>query len=338
MKRLLKIVAVPIGIVVFLVAAAIVAVNISPKPVAWLTNWQFSKGIGDPAIFPRGYSELSQKVSVQKDLVYPSKFASNGLDVFSPKNTNGPVPTILWVHGGGFVGGDKSDIEKWATIIAAEGYTVISINYALAPEANYPTPIIQTGEAYEFLKQNPGRFPAADLKSLIVGGDSAGAQIASQFVALQTNPDLARSMQMEAVVPKEDLIGVILYCGPYDLRGLHDSGTSLGRFFVWQMGWSYFGVRDWRDVPQASQASTNTNVTAAFPPTFITDGNSASFESDARKLESALLEKSVYVDSLYYPIETGKFGHEYQFDFSIPQSMEAYQRTLAFLRRVTDKK
>ncbi len=335
MKRFFKIIGAIAGVIVLLIAAVVIAVNTSPRPVAWLTNWQFSDGIGDPNVFPPVYHELSEKVKIEKDIEYPSKFTSNRLDIYSPIDDNGPVPTILWIHGGGYVGGDKSDIGKWATIVSAEGYTVISINYALAPDVHYPTPLIQTGEAYEFIKQNPGRFPAADIHRLIIGGDSAGAQLASQFIALQTNPELAGSMQIKPVVPREDLHGVILYCGPYDLRGLHDSGTWLGQFFVRQMGWSYFGVRNWRDISQAAQASTPGNVTAAYPPTFITDGNVASFEPDAKKLELALKEKGVYVDSLYYPIEHGKLGHEYQFDYSLPESMEAYRRTLAFLKKIT---
>ena len=54
---------------------------------------------------------------------------------------------------GGFVGGDKSDITGYAVELAARGYTVININYALAPKRKYPTPVLQLGEAYEYIKQ-----------------------------------------------------------------------------------------------------------------------------------------------------------------------------------------
>jgi acetyl esterase/lipase len=223
-------------------------------------------------------------------------------------------------------------------MIAAKGYTVVSINYALAPQNHYPGPVIQLGEVYEFLNSRPQRFPAIDLHRLIIGGDSAGAQIASQFTALQTNPELARSMQLGPIIPKEDLIATILYCGAYDLRHSYDSESWFGRFFVRQMGWAYFGIRDWRDTPQAAQASTVDNVTPDYPATFITDGNSGSFEPDARKLEAKLREDGVYVDSLYYPAEHGTLGHEYQFDFSTPESMECYNRTLTFLDKVMKDK
>ena len=54
---------------------------------------------------------------------------------------------------GGFVGGDKSDITGYAVELVARGYTVININYALAPKRKYPTPVLQLGEAYEYIKQ-----------------------------------------------------------------------------------------------------------------------------------------------------------------------------------------
>ncbi len=107
---------------------------------------------------------------------------------------------------------------------------------------------------------------------------------------------------------------------------------------VRQLGWAYFNLRHWRDSPQATQASTVEHVTPDFPAAFIADGNSGSFERDARKLEARLKENGVYVDSLYYPTEHGKIRHEYQFDFSIPESMECYKRTLAFLDKVTKGK
>ena len=58
------------------------------------------------------------------------------------------------MHGGGFVGGDKSDITGYAVELATKGYTVVNINYALAPKRKYPTPVLQLGEAYEYIKEN----------------------------------------------------------------------------------------------------------------------------------------------------------------------------------------
>jgi acetyl esterase/lipase len=332
LRIIVKIILAVFGVAVILIAGVFVAVNVSPKPFAWYVRTQFDPA-GEP-VTPTIYHELSQKVRVEKDIEYPSRFRNNRLDVFRPADATGPLPTIIWVHGGGFVGGDKAGIETWATIIAAKGYIVVSINYELAPQNHYPGPVIQLGEVCEFLKYNPQRFPSVDLHRLIIGGDSAGAQIASRFTALQTNAEFARSMQHSVHVSKEDLLAVILYCGPYNIERLYNSESRFLRFFVRQVGWAYFGIREWGDSPEATQASTVEHVTPEFPAAFLTDGNTASFELDARALEGRLKENGVHVDSLYYPGKRGAIHHEYQFDFSTPDSMECYHRALAFLDKV----
>lgn len=334
-KIVVKSVAALLVLGILVVGGLAVAVNVSPKPFAWYIQHQFSNGVGIEPIIPPLYNELHDNVRVERDIIYPSIYGSNSLDIFSPLEADFPLPTIIWVHGGGFIGGDKSGIETWATMIAAKGYTVVSINYELAPQNHHPGPIIQLAEVYAFLGNESQRFSAVDLQRLIIGGDSAGAQMASQFVALQTNPALAASMGIEAVIPDDNLIAAILFCGPYDLVSLYDAGSWFGSFFVRQIGWAYFGFRSWGDSPQALQASTIRNVTSGYPSTFITDGNSGSFEGDAKRLEATLLENGVYVDSLYYPLEYGIIRHEYQFDFSLFEAIEAYDRTIAFLERIT---
>lgn len=320
-----------VGIAVLGALAIAVAVSTSPRPFAALVKRQFATGVGIPLVQPPLYGELSRQARVERDIEYPSTLGDNRLDVFSPASATGPTMTILWVHGGGFVGGDKSGVDTWATLVAARGYTIVSINYALAPGTPYPGPLVQLAQAHEFLRTAGARFPTVDLHRLVVGGDSAGAQVAAQFIALQLSPSLQQSMRSAAVLARADLLGAVLYCGPYNLRGLYDAPGRFGRFFIRQLGWAYFGIRDWKDSPQAIEASVTAQVTADYPPAFITDGNTGSFESDARQLEAALHSKGVRTDSLYFPREQGALGHEYQFDYSLPQAMQAYERTLQFL-------
>ncbi|MGA2074362.1 MAG: alpha/beta hydrolase [Terriglobia bacterium] len=218
---IVRIVLAVVALAVLLAVGLIVALSVSPRSFAWLLRKDFA-AVGVNQVTPPIYYELRQKVRAEKDIEYPSQFKSNRLDVFIPKNATGPAATLFWVHGGGFVAGDKADIAILMTMIAARGYVVVSINYELAPETHYPSPIVQLGEAYRFLESNRHRFPTVDLHRLVIGGDSAGAQIASQFIAMQINAELARSMQLLAVLPKEDIVGAILYSGLYDLRGLYD--------------------------------------------------------------------------------------------------------------------
>lgn len=68
--------------------------------------------------------------------------------------------------------------------IAEQGYVVVNVNYALAPNYKYPTPLKQMDAAVKFMKDNQHDFPI-DFDQVILGGDSAGAQLMSQYTAMQ---------------------------------------------------------------------------------------------------------------------------------------------------------
>jgi len=282
---------------------------------------------------PLQLKQVSADVRVQTDVAYPSRYGSNTFDLYAPAAGGGPV--LFWVHGGGFIGGDKTTIRPIALRLAAKGYTVVSLNYALAPKTHYPAALVQLGEVYEYLRANAPRFGAPNLCRLAFGGDSAGAQIALQFVLLQTNPALAEAMHWHPQVPKESIKANVLYCGPYDLAAFAGTGSKVLGFFVQQLGWAYFGHRGWMRAPKARQASVLDHVTAACPPTFLTDGNAFSFEEQGRALCAKLTELGVSVQGLFYGPEAGELHHDYQFSFDQypQQAEECYQDTLDFLNR-----
>lgn len=154
------------------------------------------------------YKNALKETRIVKDINYDSKFPDGTLDIIYPKNFTGKTSVIFWVHGGGFVGGDKSDITGYAVELAARGYTVININYALAPKRKYPTPVLQLGEAYEYIKANAKKYNVK-LDDLYFAGDSAGAQISGQFVTIQTSPDYAKLTELTLLLL---LLQLKVYC------------------------------------------------------------------------------------------------------------------------------
>lgn len=317
-----------ISIMVFVVGGGLLAICLSPVPfVLWLRN-QPDPGPAAPA----DWSDYQKLAEVHMDIEYPSAFKSNMLDIYLPKNARGKRPTILWVHGGAFVAGDKSGTSYWCAMMAGKGYAVVSINYELAPEARYPAPIRQMAEAYAHLKSIAHEFPSMDLNRLIVGGDSAGAQIASQFVAIQTNPDLAGRVGIESTVSTGTLKAALLYCGPYNVKHLANATGRMEKYFLNQLGRAYIGKRNWKERSETEDASTVNHVTRDFPPTFITDGNTGSFERHGKELEAKLQAVNVPVTSLFYPRSHGVVPHEYQFQLDRPEAVECFEMTLSFLR------
>ena len=78
------------------------------------------------------------------------------------------------MHGGGYIAGDKQYKNPLLSKIAEQGYIVVNINYALAPDSKYPTQLKQIDRAVRFIKHNQHELPI-NFDQVVFGGDSAGA-------------------------------------------------------------------------------------------------------------------------------------------------------------------
>lgn len=321
------------ALIVIIVLGGVIAVNVSPKPFIFFLNHM--SGLNEVTPRPSDIESYTAQVDIVKDVTYTSTYGSNKLDIFLPKeDKNKKYPTIVWTHGGSFIGGDKSGTSDWATMMASKGYVVVSINYEVAPASRYPGPVKQLDEAYRYLERLQDSYYQMDLSKVVIGGDSAGAQIASQFVAVQTNPKLAKEMNMKPSIPQKSLKATVLYCGPYDIQGMLDTDNKLITFFVNQIGWAYLGMKDWATSEEINQASTSRQVTENYPPTFLSDGNSGSFEKQAKNLQYRLETKNVPVETLFFP-STKLVPHEYQFELDTTEAKECFEKTLSFLKTYT---
>ncbi|MGI8679753.1 MAG: alpha/beta hydrolase [Jatrophihabitans sp.] len=90
-----------------------------------------------------------------------------------------PLPVVLNFHGGGWVSGDPKQTEWWCAGIAAQaGVVVVSVDYRLAPEHPFPTPVEDCYAATRWVAEH-GSDLGADGARLAVMGDSAGGNIAA---------------------------------------------------------------------------------------------------------------------------------------------------------------
>ena len=316
-----------VGAVSVLLAAATLWFVFSPMPAAWLIRLLFQNSATVP---PENYNEIQARVLTSKDVDYPSAYGRNTADIYTPKGEEGPYPVVLWVHGGAFVGGDKRDVQVFATMLAAEGFGVVCINYLRAPEGNYPVPVIQTAEAYRWLSHIAGDY-RLDTSRVVVAGDSAGAHVAAQFAAAQTNSDFAAQLPAEIQTHTDGPKAVLLFCGPFDAAQLANGGNAPMDFLIHRAAWAYFGTPDWVE-RFSGQITLLKHITEAFPPSFISDGNTLSFEEQGRALADALLQMGVPVETFFIPVQEGKAMHEYQFAMNNAFALEAFRKTVDFLQ------
>ncbi|MFT4029499.1 MAG: alpha/beta hydrolase [Protaetiibacter sp.] len=98
-----------------------------------------------------------------------------------PRGSGGPLPTQLFLHGGGFVSGTARELANDSVLSersVAAGVQIISIDYRLAPEHPYPAAVDDALAVLDALADDPVRW-GADADRLGVGGGSAGGHVAA---------------------------------------------------------------------------------------------------------------------------------------------------------------
>lgn len=234
------------------------------------------------------------------------------------------------MHGGGYIAGDKQYKNPLLAKIAEQGYIVVNVNYALAPQYKYPTPLIQMNQATQFIKENKMNLPI-DFNQVVIGGDSAGAQLASQFTAIQTNNQLRNAMKFDQSFKPSQIKGAILFGGFYNMQTVRE--TEFPRIQLFMK--SYTGEEDWeKSFKNISQMSTVKQSTKNYPPTFLSVGDSDPFESQNIEFSKKLQELKVPVDTLFYD-GTHHLHHQYQFHLNKPESVDNIKKVLLFLSRNT---
>ena len=174
---LMRLVLVVTGVVVLTAAGVYAVFQLSPWPSVLLIRHAFEQGGADAA---RSTVPLAPKdVSAQRGLSYSPGDSDALFDVFAPTNARARLPAVVWVHGGGFVAGSRSDMSDYLQALAAHGYVTIAIDYTRAPNARFPIPVQQTDTALSYIVANADRLNI-DPKRIFLAGDSAGAQIAAQ--------------------------------------------------------------------------------------------------------------------------------------------------------------
>lgn len=306
--------------------------------------------------------EYAPTSGVESQLNIPySSLPDSELDVFFPTGTDKQLGTIIWTHGGAWVSGSKDNDTPYFQILASHGYTVIGLNYGYGPEHTYPYAVYQMNLALKYIVDNAVGYHV-DPDRIIMAGDSAGAQLTAQLAAAITNPTYAKNISpappseggqgFEPAIRPEQLRGVILNCGIYDMAAMiaspaqssEISATAGGsgvpswvsKLLMWgdtTSLWAYTGDRDLANSLALAQMSSINFVTKDFPATYISGGNADPLtDAQSKPMAARLTSLGVSVDSLFWPAnETPPLPHEYQFKLNLPAAQTALTRTLEFV-------
>lgn len=331
MKRLLKIVLWVMGGILTILLGFYIAFQVSPKPGVWLIASAFNGKVEIQDTM--AYNRAKGKIRIVNNIRYDSKHKMNVLDIYYPTGET-RLPVLFWVHGGGFIGGNNKGVHEFATYIAAESnMAVILVDYEKAPDLHYPGQTRQLAEAINYMIGSADDYPMFDFSRIGIGGDSAGAQISAQFILTQTDSAYANRLEMTQMLEPNTIKAYISYCGPINMKQAlgNKVDNRFLKFFVSTVGWSWFGRKDWHDSPKLQEASLAEHLTADFPPSFLTDGNTGSFADQAIRFNERLQQLDVPTVTLFFENDGKEVNHEYQFLYNTPEARECLKLTLGFV-------
>src|SRR5438045_941599 len=127
-----------------------------------------------------GFSLLStaQAQNVKSNIPYaesPDKLQL--LDVYAPADAKN-LPVVFWIHGGGWQAGDKNDVKLKPQMFMDKGFVFVSTNYRLLPNVDMGTLTRDVAKSFKWMEDHIAEF-GGDPKRVLVGGHSAGAQLAA---------------------------------------------------------------------------------------------------------------------------------------------------------------
>ena len=263
---------------------------------------------------------IPSDVKLIEDIAYGPE-AEQTLELSLPVDVENP-PLIVNVHGGGYFYGSAKTYRFYCADLAARGFAVVSFNYRLAPEYKFPTPLLDLNDVMAWCMRESGSR-GFDVSRLFMVGDSAGAQIASQYAAICTNPDYADLM---GITPPEGLRirALGLNCGMYDLPPIIKTmGTEPGDVLPW-----YFG-RD--GSVHGKKLDVLRYINSSYPPAYLLSSNGDFMRKLCEPMANHLKKKGVEAKFKIYGGD--KTPHVFHINVRNPIGRQANDDEIAFFRR-----
>ncbi|MDJ0702838.1 MAG: alpha/beta hydrolase [Leptolyngbyaceae cyanobacterium MO_188.B28] len=148
-----------------------------------------------------------REVQIKRGIVFANPDGESlKLNSYRPINP-GKYPAIVVIYGGGWRSGSPDDHESFSRYLAAQGYSVVALDYRHAPQYRFPTQLEDVKAALSYIQTHTDDFDI-DPERVALIGRSAGAQLA-EIAAYQSNPFPVRA--------------VVNYYGPSNLvEGYHN--------------------------------------------------------------------------------------------------------------------
>lgn len=265
-----------------------------------------------------------EDVRILQDIPYlPDGEDCHRLDVFLPKDREGPLPVIVSLHGGGMVLCTRKVNRPLCIRLAQQGYCVFCVDYPLVPRVDLFQILQDVARGLDRVVQLLAEYDC-DLQKVFLVGDSAGAFLSVYSTALQRSPEAARAA------------GVTPTCLP--VRGI---GTISGMFYTARTDlYRVFLRRDfygkhWRKHPfRRFMNPCMPEIAGVLPPCFLVSSQWDYLKHDTLQFYKALQRHKVSCQLLWYPGGLKRM-HDFVMMYpDIPEAQDAIDRMCRYFETV----
>ncbi|MBP7050993.1 MAG: alpha/beta hydrolase [Phycisphaerae bacterium] len=210
------------------------------------------------------------------------------LDLYLPRGREKAGPAILFIHGGAWKSGKRSDMKYYCAKFAEKGYVTATVSYRLLQEAPFPAAVQDVKCAVRWLRANAAAYQV-DPNRIAVSGNSAGGHLA-MMIGYSDDPSLEGNGGHPGVSSR--VRAVVDFYGPTDLTTDYARNHKLVTDFL--------GGKTFAEAPEVFKlASPLSHLTKDDPPTLIFQGTIDSLVPVAQADALASKLKELGIDYVY---------------------------------------
>ncbi|HUT51979.1 MAG TPA: alpha/beta hydrolase [bacterium] len=249
---------------------------------------------------------------------YPGDEAMK-LDAHFPDGAHG-LPVLVYIHGGGWTEGDKSQMDPWARRMSARGYVVFNVNYRLAPQYPFPAAVNDCLGALAWVREHAAEY-GGDASRLGVTGGSAGGHLTALVSSAAGDPFWKPTGHETA-----SLAGAVKAQVPF--FGVYDFSRNDVIHWI-GLNRKFLGGTE-KQLPENYRLASPINFVKSAPPTLLVCGKlDPLYPPQSNLYYRALREAGVEAEYVKYPFET----HGFDFHFQGKDSRDAFDRMMEFFDR-----
>jgi acetyl esterase/lipase len=254
--------------------------------------------------------KLPDTVKLEADIPYAgTDKPRQRLNLLLPKTPKDdkPLPVIVYVHGGAWLGGDRSGGHgRLAGYVAGGEYAAVSVGYRLTNEATWPAQIHDCKAAIRWIRANAKKYNL-DPDKIGVVGESAGGHLVAMLGTSGGAKDLEGDLGAHKGVSSRVQCVVDLF-GPADILAMQDGGSRMDHDGPNSPEGKLLGGRVKEKKEAAIAASPVTYVAADNPPFLTIHGNKDPLVpyNQSERLSAAL--KKAKVDCYFVTVDGAGHG------------------------------